>query len=614
MLAGAITTAIIQSSSVTTVLVVGFVSAGLMKLEQTIPIIMGASIGTTVTAQIIAFKITHYALAIIFTGFVMQFISRNEVVQRTGTMIFGFGMIFFGMSLMGDATAPLRDYPPFIELLREMDHPIYGILFAAIFTAVVQSSSATTGVIIMLASQGLISLEQGIALVFGANIGTCVTALLAAIGNSRDALRTALVHVSFNTIGVIVWYFFIPQFAELIRYISPSHPELQGIARLAAETPRQIANAHTLFNVGNTILFIGFTHQFAKLVTWMVPVTKEEKAGKIRPKYLDPNLVDTPALALDRVRMEIGRMAEHVLPMVRKGTEAAIAGSSADLTELARMDSQVDQLHGPIVEYLREVARQDLTSEEADLVYHYLAIASYYESIGDTLKLNLVHIGQKRLRGEVVISDETRRLFENLVDDKRVFDLVKDFGTSESPKSTRSSTTHWCPGRLGHPAFRHNIASSLRLHTGLPYDWTPRSDAPLGSPLAPSARRVSRVASRLPGTTRLRFALHGGQRLIPLLELATRAVTRWDREAARDVIRAKNRINELSQQIERHITRRMAADAPQRRLTYQIESELLENLKRVYYFTKRIGKVVLETNIKAAWIQLVSATRSRAGG
>jgi len=168
------------------------------------------------------------------------------------------------------------------------------------------------------------------------------------------------------------------------------------------------------------------------------------------------------------------------------------------------MDSQVDQLHGPIVEYLREVARQDLTSEEADLVYHYLAIASYYESIGDTLKLNLVHIGQKRLRGEVVISDQTRQLFEKLVDE-----------------------------------------------------------------------------------------------LIPLLELATRAVTRWDRDAAREVIRAKNRINELSQKIERHITRRMAADAPQRRLTYQIESELLENLKRVYYFTKRIGKVVLETNIKA---------------
>jgi len=504
VLAGAVTTAIIQSSSVTTVLVVGFVSAGLMKLEQTIPIIMGASIGTTVTAQIIAFKITHYALLIVTAGFAMQFLARNEVVKRTGTMIFGFGLIFFGMSLMGEATAPLRDYPPFIELLREMDHPLYGILLSALFTAVVQSSSATTGVIIMLGSQGLISLEQGIALVFGANIGTCVTALLAAIGNSRDALRTALVHITFNTLGVIVWYPFVDQFAELIRQLSPQAPELQGTLRLAAETPRQIANAHTLFNVGNTILFLGFTRQFARLVTWMVPVTAEEKAMKVVPRYLDPHLIDTPALALDRVRMEIGRMAERVLPMVRKGTEAAIRGDATQLAELARMDSQVDQLHGPIVEYLRRLSRQDLTSEEAELVHHYLAIASYFENIGDTLKLNLVHVGHKRLQGEVVISEETEALFGKLVDE-----------------------------------------------------------------------------------------------LITLLEQATRAVTRWDREAAREVIRAKNRINGLAQDIERHITRRMTADAPQRRLTWQIESEILENLKRVYYFTKRIGKLVLESELKA---------------
>ncbi len=505
VLAGAVTTAIIQSSSVTTVLVVGFVAAGLMKLEQTIPIIMGASIGTTVTAQIIAFKITHYALLIVTLGFALQFFGRNELVKRTGTMVFGFGLIFFGMSLMGDATAPLRDYPPFIELLREMDHPLYGILLSALFTAVVQSSSATTGVIIMLGSQGLISLEQGIALVFGANIGTCVTALLAAIGNSRDALRTALVHITFNTIGVIVWYPFLDQFAELIRMFSPTYPDLQGVARLAAETPRQIANAHTLFNVGNTLLFIGFTRQFARLVTWMVPVTEKEKAEKVAPKYLDPNLIATPALALDRVRMEIGRMAERVLPMVRKGTDAAIRGDASQLAELLRMDADVDQLHGPIVEYLRQIARQDLTSEEAALVHHYLAIASYYENIGDTLKLNLVHIGQKRIQGEVVISEETRLLFEKLVDE-----------------------------------------------------------------------------------------------LVNLLELATRAATRWDRDAAREVIRAKNRVNGLAQDIERHITRRMTADAPQRRLTYEIESDLLENLKRVYYFTKRIGKVVLESDQEPA--------------
>ncbi len=504
VLAGAVTTAIIQSSSVTTVLVVGFVSAGLMKLEQTIPIIMGASIGTTVTAQIIAFKITHYALAIVTAGFAMQFLARNEVVRRTGTMVFGFGLIFFGMSLMGEATAPLRDYPPFIELLQEMEHPLYGILLSALFTAVVQSSSATTGVIIMLASQGLISLEQGIALVFGANIGTCVTALLAAIGNSRDALRTALVHITFNTLGVVVWYPFIDQFAELVRWLSPQAPELEGMARLAAETPRQIANAHTLFNVGNTLLFIGFTRQFARLVTWMVPVTEEEKAQKVAPKYLDPNLLDTPALALDRVRMEIGRMAERVLPMVRKGTEAAIRGDAAGLAELDRMDRQVDRLHGPIVDYLRQLSRRDLTSEEAELVHRYLAIAGYFENIGDTLKLDLGHVGHKRLQEGVVISEETAALFGKLVD-----------------------------------------------------------------------------------------------RLIGLLEQATRAVTRDDREAAREVVRAKNRINGLAADIERHIARRMAADAPHRRLTWQIESEILENLKRVYYFTRRIARLTVESGSKA---------------
>ncbi len=499
VVAGALVTAIIQSSSVTTVLVVGFVSAGLMHLQQSIPIIMGASIGTTITAQIIAFKITHFALLIIALGFALQFLSRNEVIQRTGTMIFGFGMIFFGMSLMGDATSPLRDYPPFIRFLQEMEHPLYGILASAAFTAVVQSSSATTGVIIVLATQGLITLDQGIALVFGANIGTCVTALLAAIGKSREALRAALVHILFNTLGVVVWFWFIPEFASLIREISPRYPQLQGIERLAAETPRQIANAHTLFNVGNTLLFIGFTEWFTRIVTWLVPVTEAEKAHKVTPKYLDKTLLDTPALALDRVRMEIGRMAEHLLPMLRKGVNLAMQGSAQELSELNRMDSEVGMLHGPILDYLRELSKGDLSSKEAELAHHYLAIASYYENIGDSLKLHLIHVGRKRLAEGLVVSEETRQLIEELVDT-----------------------------------------------------------------------------------------------LIHLLEKATQAVTRMDRKPARKVVKAKNRINQLAAGIERHVVRRMTADAPQRRLTYQTETELLEALKRVYYFTKRIAKEVLQ--------------------
>ncbi len=424
VMSGALVTAIIQSSSVTTVLVVGFVSAGLMHLQQAIPIIMGASIGTTITAQIIAFKITHFALLIIAGGFAMQFFSRNEITQRTGTMIFGFGMIFFGMGLMGDATSPLRDYPPFIQFLQEMEHPLYGILASAAFTAIVQSSSATTGIIIVLATQGLITLDQGIALVFGANIGTCVTALLAAIGKSREALRVAMVHITFNTLGVLAWFWFIPEFATLIHSISPVHPELAGVDRLAAETPRQIANAHTLFNVGNTLLFIGFTAWFAKLVTWMIPVTREEKLHRVTSKYLDKSLLDTPSLALDRVRMEIGRMAERVLPMLRQGVHLAMDGNARELPEISRMDSEVGMLHGPILDYLHELAKGDLRSDEAELLHHYLTISSYYENIGDNLKLHLIHVGRKRLQEELIMGEKTRKLFEELVDE--IFHLLEE--------------------------------------------------------------------------------------------------------------------------------------------------------------------------------------------
>ncbi|HRX81799.1 MAG TPA: Na/Pi symporter, partial [Pirellulaceae bacterium] len=197
-LAGAFVTTIIQSSSVTTVLVVGFISAGLMSLTQSIGVIMGANIGTTVTAQLIAFKITHYSLVLVAIGFFMLFCSKNEKVRHYGHMIMGLGLIFFGMHLMSEGTSPLRTYPPFMDMMQQIDNPLTAILLAAVFTALVQSSSATTGLVITLASQGFISLDAGIALVFGANIGTCITAGLASLGKSREAVRAALVHVVFN--------------------------------------------------------------------------------------------------------------------------------------------------------------------------------------------------------------------------------------------------------------------------------------------------------------------------------------------------------------------------------------------------------------------------------
>ena len=210
---GAFITSIIQSSSVTTVLVVGFISAGLMSLNQSIGIIMGANIGTTITAQIVAFKVTKFALLMIAIGFGLSFI-KQEQVKNYANMIIGLGILFLGMTIMSDSMAPLRTYQPFLDLMASMDNPLIGILIAALFTALIQSSSATTGIVIVMASQGFVSLNAGIALALGAHIGTCVTALLAAIGKPRDALRAAFVHVLFNVIGVVIWIAFIQQLAD----------------------------------------------------------------------------------------------------------------------------------------------------------------------------------------------------------------------------------------------------------------------------------------------------------------------------------------------------------------------------------------------------------------
>ncbi|MDH3629267.1 MAG: Na/Pi cotransporter family protein, partial [Acidobacteriota bacterium] len=267
-LTGAFVTAIIQSSSVTTVMVVGFITAGLMSLSQSIGIIMGANIGTTVTAQIIAFKVTKFALLLIAAGFGMTLISRLEKLRFHGKGIMGLGLLFFGMGVMGEAMQPLRDYGPFLDWMTHMDNPVVGILAGALFTALVQSSSATTAVVIVSAGQGILSLPAGIALIFGANVGTCVTAILASIGRPREALRASIVHVLFNLAGVLLWLGFIDELARWVTAISPVSEELIGVERLSAETPRQIANAHTIFNVVNTTLFLGFSTQFARFVEW----------------------------------------------------------------------------------------------------------------------------------------------------------------------------------------------------------------------------------------------------------------------------------------------------------------------------------------------------------
>ena len=256
---GAFVTAILNSSSVTTVLVVGFTTAGIMTLQQSIGVIMGANIGSTMTAQIVAFNVTQYAMLPITIGFGMIFFGKNESTKHGGAMLFGLGLLFGGMGIMSSAMYPLRSFEPFLDLMAQMENPLLGILVGAAFTALVQSSAATTGIAIVMAAEGLMSLPAGIALALGANIGTCATALLAAIGKPVAARRAAGAHVLFNVLGVLIWLPFIGLLAQLATAASPMHPELVGAARMAEEVPRQIANAHTIFNVANTVIFIWFT-------------------------------------------------------------------------------------------------------------------------------------------------------------------------------------------------------------------------------------------------------------------------------------------------------------------------------------------------------------------
>ena len=411
LVTGAAVTAIIQSSSVTTVMLVGFVTANLMSLSQAIGVILGADIGTTITAQIVAFPIKKYALLLVAGGFLMTFTSRKDDIRQYGILVMGLGLIFFGMAVMSGAMKPLRTFEPFIALMQNVSNPLVGILVSTAFTALIQSSSATMGIVIVLASQGLISLEGGIALALGANIGTCATAGLAALGKPREAVRVAVAHVTFKIVGVLLIVWFIPPFADLVRSLSPASEHLTGMDRLAADTPRQVANAHTLFNVGIGFLFLPLAGVFARFCEWVVPdrpiTDTEEIAARYEPKYLDEVLLDTPALALERTQLEIGRIGERVSDMYEAFLEPTLAHDTDRLEEIAEMDAEVDALHGRIVEYLAQISSGELSRKETDALIRLMQAANQIEHMGDLIETNLVRLGQKLAEDDVSVSPMT---------------------------------------------------------------------------------------------------------------------------------------------------------------------------------------------------------------
>ena len=403
---GAFVTMVIQSSSATTVMLVSFVQAKLMNFVQTISVILGANIGTTVTAQLIAFKLTDYALAMIAIGFAITIFAKKESFKYFGEALLGFGLLFFGMKLMSDAMKPLRTFEPFINTMQGLENPIYGLLVGTIFTALIQSSSAFTGIVIVLSQQGLLSLEAGIPMILGANVGTCVTAGLASIGTSRAAKRVALAHIVTNVFGVLLFVWFTPYLADLVRNISPSSNEV-GIAKLAMETPRQIANAHTIFNVGIALVFLPFTQILSKIILKVLPRRPVEKGVVPVTWHLDDSAISTPAIAIGLAQTELLRMVKILKRMLNAVIEPFISSEEKrdmiypELTLRQGIDmreEKIDYLEEKVTKYLFKISKQNLSDHQAGEVYAMMAIVKDIENIGDIVHRELIPLTDKKLK------------------------------------------------------------------------------------------------------------------------------------------------------------------------------------------------------------------------
>jgi phosphate:Na+ symporter len=485
--AGAVITAIIQSSSVTTVTTVGFVSSGLMTLEQAMGVIMGANIGTTITAHLVAFDIVQFAFVLAILGFGLMSFSKKGQIKQVGLVLMGLGLLFIGMELMGLAMEPLAEYEPFVEAMSSLERILPAMIVGAVFTALVQSSSATIGIVVAMAGQGLITLETGIALVLGANIGTSVTAVLGSLGQSREAQQTAAFHVIFNTVGALIWIPFIDQLANICTQIAPD------------DLARQIAWSTTIFNVANTFIFIWFTAPLARLVRRLVPDRPVAEIPIVEPKYLDDNLLDKPALALDRVRLELERTSEYTLEVVRKAVPVVSTGSEEELAELETMAENLDTLHVAIISYLRKLGHQQIMNPElTQLAVNYLSAANYLQNISHMVQTNLVSLGRDRLSEDVQVSEETARQL---------------------------------------------VLLQEQVSQGI--------DRAVRSLLDEDAAQASAVFTSLP---------------------------------------------ELSKQtddVETRIALRLTADEPNRVATYRLETEIIENLKNMYFVAMRIANMVI---------------------
>lgn len=391
VLVGTLVTAVIQSSSATTIMVVGLINSGLMNLVQSIGVILGANIGTTITAQIVAFKLTDYAVIFVALGFFIRAISKKKRNIATGNMIIGFGLLFLGLKIMTDVTKPLRTYQPFIDLMVNLENPLIGVLVGALFTGIIRSSSAATGVYIALAFQGLLTLESSIPLILGANIGTSTNALIASLGANRESKRAALIHIIFNMSKVVVFLPLIGIYRDLIYTISP-HPVgvsvLTTAEQIARYAPRQIANAHSIAKIIAVIAWLPFTPYLGKLATWLIPVREDEK--HIAPKYLDEKLLKYPEMALELAKKEILRMSEYVEQLLDNVITIFETHNIDLLNQTIKDDQKVDVLYKAVKPYIAKLIQEELGDEQSLVEAELMIVAEELENFGDVISKSLL--------------------------------------------------------------------------------------------------------------------------------------------------------------------------------------------------------------------------------
>lgn len=370
VLVGCVVTIVVQSSSATTVMTVGFVNAGLMNLSQAIGVIMGANIGTTITAQMVAFNLTDIAPLVVGLGVAFYYGSKKKRVKEIAEIFIGFGILFLGMAYMRSAISPLKESPVFMDALMNFRNPVIGIITGFVITAVLQSSSATTALLIAVAGSGHLTIEMAYPILFGENIGTCVTAMLASIGAHKTAKRAALMHLVFNVVGTIIFMLFLRIPVQyLVQIISPTHIE------------RQIANAHTLFNIISVIIMFPFANQIVRLSEKLIKGEDADTEGSF--KYLDKRLLATPSIALEQFSREVLRMAKMVEEEFVDARLALLNGDEDMVYSVFEKEKAVNTMERNLLDYIVDLSKYSLTSAQRDKITTLMNTINDVERIGD---------------------------------------------------------------------------------------------------------------------------------------------------------------------------------------------------------------------------------------